>query len=186
MRAIQHSDQGKPNRVRVLVRGKPGAFQRGQLLPFQTEIIEITKHNVVDIEAFIVEELKSAFLFQGADKDSRRRKRMVEERLLARCNNCYLTIQQDIRRVKDIFVSGGTTEELNRALHESNSDPQELVLSNNRTLEALLKPPEIEGINELLIWTVAANGYMYLLYHFYSGLPYYSRSRESYYLSLRT
>jgi hypothetical protein len=104
-----------------------------------------------------VEELKRAGIFQGADEDSQRRKRMVEERLWARSNNSYLTIQQDLRKVEEIIASGGTEEELNRVLHESSTDPQVLVRSEIERLEAMLKPREIQEINELLIWNAARN-----------------------------
>lgn len=155
LRAIQQGDKGRSNRVRVLVSGQPGAFQGVQLL-FRMETIDIIKYNEVDIKAFIVEELKRAALFQGADEDSRRRRRMVEERLLTRSNHSYVTIQQDLRKIKEIIVSGGTEEELNRALHESSTDPRGLVRSDLERMEAMLKPREIEEINEILIWAVAA------------------------------
>jgi hypothetical protein len=134
-----------------------------QLLSSPTRTIDITKYNEVDIKAFIVEELKRAALFQGADKDSQRLKRMVEERLLARSNNSYLTIQQDLRRVQEIVTSDGAEEDLKWALRESSTDPQELVQSDIEALEALLKPREIEEINELLIWAVAGGVSMNLV-----------------------
>jgi hypothetical protein len=86
MRAIQQRDQGKSSRVRVLLSGEPGTFQGVQPFSSPTRTIDITKHNKVDVKAFIVEELKRVGIFQGADEDSQRRKRMVEERLWARSN----------------------------------------------------------------------------------------------------
>ncbi|EAW19769.1 uncharacterized protein NFIA_093890 [Aspergillus fischeri NRRL 181] len=157
MRAIQQRDQGTPSRVRVLVSGEPGTFQGVQLFTSPTKTIDITKHNKADIKAFIVEELKRTGIFQGADEDSQRRKRMVEERLWARSNNSYLTIQQDLRKVEEIITSGGTEEELNRVLHESSTDPQVLVRAEIEGLEAMLKAREIEEINELLIWAVVGD-----------------------------
>jgi hypothetical protein len=157
MRAIQQSDQGRANRGRVLVSGEPAAFQRVQLLSSPAKTIDITKYNEFDIKAFIVKVLKRAALFQGPDKESRRLKKMVEERLLARSNNSYSTIQQDLRKVQEIVNSGGTEEELNRALHETSTDPRVLVRSDIEGLEAVLKPREIEEINELLIWAVAGD-----------------------------
>jgi predicted ATPase len=152
LRAIQQSNQSRSNRVRVLVSGEPGAF-RGvqQLLSSPAKTIDITKYNKIDIKAFLVGELKRAGIFQSADEDSLRRKRMVEERLLARSNNSYATIQQDLRKVEEIIASGGTEEELNRVLHESITDPQVLMRSEIEGFEAVLKPREIEEINELLI-----------------------------------
>jgi tetratricopeptide (TPR) repeat protein len=162
MRAIQQRDQGKSSRVRVLLSGEPGTFQGVQPFSSPTRTIDITKYNKADIKAFIVEELKRAGIFQGADEDSQRRKRMVEERLWARSNNSYLTIQQDLRKVEEIIASGGTEEELNRVLHESSTDPQVLVRSEIEGLEAMLKAREIEEINELLIWAVAGDECMTL------------------------
>ncbi|PKX89971.1 uncharacterized protein P174DRAFT_454144 [Aspergillus novofumigatus IBT 16806] len=162
MRAIQQRDQTKSSRVRVLVSGEPGTFQGTQLFSSPTKTIDITKHNKADIKAFIAEELKRTGIFQGADQDSQRRKRMVEERLWARSNNSYLTIQQDLRKIDEIIASGGTEEELNRVLHESSTDPQVLVRSEIEGLEAMLKAREIEEINELLIWAVAGDEWMTL------------------------
>ncbi|GFF37990.1 hypothetical protein IFM61606_02152 [Aspergillus udagawae] len=163
LKAIQQSDQSRSNRVRVLLSGEPGAF-RGvqQLVSSPAKTIDITKYNKIDIHAFLVGELKRACIFQGADEDSQRRRRMVEERLLARSNNSYATIQQDLRKVEEIIASGGTEEELNRVLHESITDPQVLIRSEIEGLEAVLKPREIEEINELLIWAVAADVMMIL------------------------
>ncbi|KEY82955.1 hypothetical protein BA78_4269 [Aspergillus fumigatus] len=144
LRAIQQRDQGMPSRVRVLT-------------------IDITKHNKPDIKAFIVEELKRKGIFQGADEDSQRRKTMVEERLWVRSNNSYLTIQQDLRKVEEIITSGGTEEELHRVLHESSTDPKELVRAEIEGLEAMLKAREIEEINELLIWVIASDESMLLV-----------------------
>ncbi|KAL2866508.1 uncharacterized protein BJX67DRAFT_129640 [Aspergillus lucknowensis] len=157
--AIGDSSEGKSRHVRVLVTGEPEAFQEGKLSSSLMKTIDVTKHNKVDVEAFIVEELKRAELFQAADEDSQRLKTMVEERLLERSNNSYSTVQQDLRKVKEIIASGGTEEELCRALQESSTDPQALVRSDLETLEAALKPREIEEINELLIWAVAGHGY---------------------------
>ncbi|KAJ5583262.1 hypothetical protein N7535_001882 [Penicillium sp. DV-2018c] len=136
LRAIQPSDEARSSHVRLLVSGEPSAFQKG--------------------------ELKGAALFQGADEDSRRRRRMVEERLLTRSNHSYATIQQDLRKVQAIIASGGTEEELNQALHESDTDPRELVRSDLKTMEAMLKPREIDEINEILIWAVAAESFLTL------------------------
>ncbi|KAH1482939.1 hypothetical protein KXX06_004934, partial [Aspergillus fumigatus] len=144
LRAIQQRDQGMPSRVRVLT-------------------IDITKHNKPDIKAFIVEELKRKGIFQGADEDSQRRKTMVEERLWVRSNNSYLTIQQDLRKVEEIITSGGTEEELHRVLHESSTDPKELVRAEIEGLEAMLKAREIEEINELLVWVIASDKSMLLV-----------------------
>jgi hypothetical protein len=163
MRAIQQTDQGSSNRIRVLVSGEPGAFHGIHFLRSPTKTIDVTKYNEVDIKAFIVEALKSAVIFQGADKDSQRRKRMVEERLLARSSNSYLKIQQDLRKIEEIIASGGTEEELNQVLHESNTDPRVLIRSDLEALEAVLKPREIDEINELLIWTVAGGDSMHLV-----------------------
>ncbi|KAH1358030.1 hypothetical protein KXX46_002536 [Aspergillus fumigatus] len=144
LRAIQQRDQGMPSRVRVLT-------------------IDITKHNKPDIKAFIVEELKRKGIFQGADEDSQRRKTMVEERLWVRSNNSYLTIQQDLRKVEEIITSGGTEEELHRVLHESSTDPKELVRAEIEGLEAMLKAREIEETNELLVWVIASDKSMLLV-----------------------
>ncbi|KAM0122555.1 hypothetical protein ACP6JC_000622 [Aspergillus fumigatus] len=144
LRAIQQRDQGMPSRVRVLT-------------------IDITKHNKPDIKAFIVEELKRKGIFQGADEDSQRRKTTVEERLWVRSNNSYLTIQQDLRKVEEIITSGGTEEELHRVLHESSTDPKELVRAEIEGLEAMLKAREIEEINELLVWVIASDKSMLLV-----------------------
>ncbi|KAL3409636.1 hypothetical protein V8F44DRAFT_656682 [Aspergillus fumigatus] len=140
LRAIQQRDQGMPSRT-----------------------IDITKHNKPDIKAFIVEELKRKGIFQGADEDSQRRKTTVEERLWVRSNNSYLTIQQDLRKVEEIITSGGTEEELHRVLHESSTDPKELVRAEIEGLEAMLKAREIEEINELLVWVIASDKSMLLV-----------------------
>ncbi|KAL5332597.1 hypothetical protein BJX70DRAFT_407212 [Aspergillus crustosus] len=157
--AIEQTGQGKSDHVRVLVTGEPSAFQDGRLSSSSVQSIEITQFNEVDIKAFIVEELKRATVFQGADEDSQRRQKMVEERLIKRSGNSYSTVQHDLRKVREIIASGGTEEELNRALQESSTDPDALVRSDLETLEAVRKPREIEEINELLIWTVAGHGY---------------------------
>ncbi|KAF4170656.1 hypothetical protein CNMCM8694_004505 [Aspergillus lentulus] len=162
IRAIQQRDQGKSSRVRVLLSGEPGTLKGAQLFSSPTKTIDITRYNKADIKAFIVEELKRAGIFQGADEDSQRRKRLVEERLWARSNNSYLTVQQDLRKIEEIIASGGTEEELNRVLHESSTDPQVLVRSEIEGLEAMLKAREIEEINELLIWAVAGDEWMIL------------------------
>ncbi|PLN80582.1 hypothetical protein BDW42DRAFT_201246 [Aspergillus taichungensis] len=162
MRAIQEGKQDGSNRVRVLISCEPGAFKRDQLLSSRTKTINITTYNEADVKAFIMEELKRERLFQGTDEDSQRRKRMVEERLLARSDNIYSTIQQDMRKVKDIVESGGTEEELSRILNESITDPQHQVRLDIETMETTLKPREIEEINELLIWAVAADQDMLL------------------------
>ncbi|GES59542.1 eukaryotic translation initiation factor 3 subunit A [Aspergillus terreus] len=161
-RAIQQGDEDRSYRVRVLLSGESEAFQGVQLLSSRMKTIEIANYNEVDIKAFIVQELKKANLFQGADKDSRRRRRMVEEQLLARSNHSYARIQQDLRQVKEIIASGGTEEELNRALHESSTDPRELVRSELKKMEATLKPREIEEIKEILVWVVAAGSFITL------------------------
>ncbi|KAL2829491.1 hypothetical protein BDW59DRAFT_159079 [Aspergillus cavernicola] len=165
--AIQHNlvrdgEQEKSNRLRILVSGEPAAFQEGSLSSSSTKTIDIAKYNEGDIKAFIVQELQKADLFQGGDDDSQRRKNMVEERLIKRSNNLYSTVQQDLSKIKEIIASSGTEEELNRALQESSTDPKALVRSDIETLEALLKPREIEEINELLIWAVAGPVYLYL------------------------
>lgn len=110
-----------------------------------------------------MEELKRKGIFQGADEDSQRRKTMVEERLWVRSNNSYLTIQQDLRKVEEIITSGGTEEELHRVLHESSTDPKELVRAEIEGLEAMLKAREIEEINELLVWVIASDKSMLLV-----------------------
>lgn len=162
IRAIQEVKQDGFSRVRVLISCEPGVFKRDQLLSSRIKTIDITTYNEVDVKAFIKEELKRESLFQGADEDSQRRRRMVEELLLARSDNTYSTIQQDMRKVKDIVVSGGTEEELSRVLHESSTDPQHQVRLDIETLEATLKPREIEEINELMVWVVAADRDMLL------------------------
>lgn len=162
MKAIQDSKQSGSNRVRVLISCEPGAFKRDELLSSRTKTIDVTAFNEADVKAFITEELKRERLFQGADEDSQRRKRMVENRLLARSENIYSTIQQDMRKVKDIVESGGTEEELSRVLNESSTDPQHQVGLDIETMEATLKPREIEEINELLVWVVAADQDMLL------------------------
>lgn len=88
---------------------------------------------------------------------------MVEERLWVRSNNSYLTIQQDLRKVEEIITSGGTEEELHRVLHESSTDPKELVRAEIEGLEAMLKAREIEEINELLVWVIASDKSMLLV-----------------------
>lgn len=150
----------KRNHVRILVSGEPAAFQEGKLSSSSTKTIDITKYNEVDIKAFIVEELRKADLFQGEDGDSQRQKNMVEERLIKRSNNLYSAVQQDLGKIKEIIASSGTEEELNRALQESSTDPKAVVRSDLETLEAVLKPREIEEINELLIWAVAGPVYL--------------------------
>lgn len=162
LRVIHQRNQDKSDRVRVLVSGEPGAFHGIQGLSSLAKTIEITNYNGLDIKAFIVEELKRVGIFQGTDKDSQRRKKMVEERLFVRCNNTYSTIQQDLRQVEEVIASGGTEEELNRLLHESSTDPRVLVRSDIEALEATLKPREIEEINELLMWLVAGDESMTL------------------------
>lgn len=157
--AIEQTSPSKSDHVRVLVTGEPSAFQEGRLSSSLMQTIEITQFNEVDIKAFIVEELKTATVFQGADEDSQRRKRIVEERLIKRSGNSYSTVQHDLRKVREIIASGGTEEELNRALQESSTDPDALVRSDLETLEAVLKPREIEEINELLVWAVAGHGF---------------------------
>ncbi|KAL4787635.1 hypothetical protein BJX76DRAFT_302251 [Aspergillus varians] len=159
---VVNSEEDKSNRVRILLGGKPSAFQEGKLSSASIKRIDVTRNNDVDINAFIVEELKKADLFQGEDEDSQRRKKMVEERLMKRSHNCYSTIQQDLGKIKDVIASSGTEEDLNRVLQESSTDPEALVRSELQTLEAVLKPREIDEINELLTWVVVGNGYFLL------------------------
>lgn len=155
---LPNSEDGKSNRVRILVSVEPPMLAKSKLSSDSTQCIDITQHNHDDIQAFIVEELKKADLFQGKDDDSQRRKNMAEERLMKRSNNCYTTVQQDLSKIKEIIASSGTEDELNRVLQDASSDPIDLVRSDLETLQAVLKPREIEEINELLIWAVAGSG----------------------------
>ncbi|KAL4939882.1 hypothetical protein BDV06DRAFT_230783 [Aspergillus oleicola] len=155
---LANPEDGKSSRVRVLVSVEPSMLKQSKLSSTSTKCIDITHYNHDDIQAFIVEELKKSDLFQGNDEDSQRRKKMAEERLMKRSNNCYITVQQDLSKIREIIASGGTEDELNRVLQDSSSDPTDLVRSDLETLEAVLKPREIEEINELLIWAVAGSG----------------------------
>ncbi|KAL3481741.1 hypothetical protein BJX99DRAFT_253268 [Aspergillus californicus] len=156
-RVVGSSDDGKSHRVRILISVEPSMLKKSKLSD-NAPSIDVTKHNHDDIQVFITEKLDEAHLFQGADEDSQRRRKMTEERLMKRSNNCYITVQQDLSKIKEIIDSGGTEDELNRVLQDSSSDPTDLVRSELETLEAMLKPREIDEINELLIWAVAGSG----------------------------
>ncbi|KAL4770186.1 hypothetical protein BDW60DRAFT_224417 [Aspergillus nidulans var. acristatus] len=151
------SEEDKSNPVRMLISCERSVFQDEWLNSVSAMCIDITQYNAEDISAFIVEDLKRADLFQGHDQDSQRRRKMVEDRLLKRSNNCYTTVQQDLGKIKAIVASSGTEEELNRVLQESSTDPKAVVRSELETLESVLNPREIEEVNELLIWIVAGN-----------------------------
>ncbi|KAH8696577.1 hypothetical protein BGW36DRAFT_381275 [Talaromyces proteolyticus] len=164
MLALQYkpllSAEDNDNRVRILASGEPKSFlpDSADVKPVPT--IDITQYNSDDIRIFIGNELRKADLFQGEDEDSKRLSETVQERLLTRSNSSYLTVRQDLEKVKEISSSGGTEEELNQVLLESSADVKELVRSDIETLETVLKPREIEEINQLLIWVVA--GYAWL------------------------
>jgi DNA replication protein DnaC len=160
MEAVRHkpvvdSAEDKGSRVRILASGEREAFQLGG---FDLQIhpnIDITEHNTDDIGVFIEQEFKKAGVFQGEDEDALQLKEKFKRRLLVRSNNRYSTVRQDLEKIKEISGSAGTEEELSRVLPESIADPKELVASDIEALEAVLKPREIEEVNELLIWTVA-------------------------------
>jgi hypothetical protein len=156
---IDSNEEEKDIRLRILVTGEPDAFQSGNLDVTEIPTIDITQYNKDDISLFIEKELQNMDLFQGEDEDSKRLKNTVEQRLLERSNNSYFTVRQDLEKVKDISTSSGTEEELNRILQESNAGLEELVRSDIEALEAILKPREIDEVNELLIWVVAGAVY---------------------------
>lgn len=155
---IADSEDRKSSRVRILVSVDPPTLEKSKLSSASTQCIDITQYNHDDVQAFIVEELTKADLFQGTDEDSQRRRTMTEERLMKRSNNCYTAVKQDLSKIKEIIASGGTEDELKRVLQDTSSDPTDLVRSDIEALEAVLKPREIEEINELLIWTVVGSG----------------------------
>ncbi|KAL5341328.1 hypothetical protein BJX70DRAFT_386870 [Aspergillus crustosus] len=141
-RLMEAIDQeGRSNPVRILLSLEPATVKEGRLGSTSRRCVVITQRNEVDIERFINEELQKAHLFQGDDEDSQRQRCMVEERLLLkRSSKCFLTVLQDLRKIKEIISSGGI---------------EDLVCSNVEILEAVLKPREIDELNELLICIVA-------------------------------
>ncbi|KAL4924278.1 tetratricopeptide repeat protein [Aspergillus undulatus] len=148
------AEEDKASPLRILLSGEHSSFENYWLTLVSAKAIDITQFNTSDITAFIVEELKIADLFQGEDQDSLRRRKIVEERLLKRSNNCYATVQQDLGKIKAIVASSGTEEELNRVLQESSTDPEAVVRSELETLGTVLNPREIEEVNELLMWAI--------------------------------
>ncbi|KAL4874879.1 hypothetical protein BJY04DRAFT_224575 [Aspergillus karnatakaensis] len=155
-RLVEAIEGGWSNRVRVLLGVEPSTLRVGRFGSVTQECINVTSHNNADIERFIEDELEKAEVFQGSDEDSRRRRKMVQERLTKRSNNCFSTVQQDLRKINDIIATGGTEDELNQVLRESSLNPKDLARSDIEILEATLKPREIEEVAELLTWVVAA------------------------------
>ncbi|CRG88372.1 Eukaryotic translation initiation factor 3 subunit A [Talaromyces islandicus] len=153
--AIGSAEEEKSLRVRILITGEPDTFQSGNLDVTVIPTIDITQHNRDDIALFIEKELQNTDLFQGDDEDSKRLKNTVQERLLERSNNSYFTVRKDLENIKEISNSSGTEEELNRFLQESNAGLEELVRLDIESLEATLRPREIDEVNELLVWIVA-------------------------------
>jgi hypothetical protein len=156
---VDSAEEEKSFRVRILVTGEPNAFQSGNLDVTAIPTIDITEYNKDDIVLFIEKELQNMDLFQGDDEDSKRLNNTVQERLLERSNNSYYTVRKDLENVKGISTSSGTEEELNKFLQESNAGLEELVRSDIESLEAILRPREIDEVNELLVWIVA--GFVY-------------------------
>lgn len=153
------SEEEKSARVRILITGEPNAFQSGNIDVTAIPTIDITEYNKDDIVLFIEKELQNMDLFQGEDEDSKRLKSTVQERLLDRSSNSYFTVRKDLEKVKDISTSSGTEEELTRFLKESNAGLEELVRLDIEALETILRPREIDELNELLVWVVAGSVY---------------------------
>ncbi|KAL4935527.1 hypothetical protein BDV06DRAFT_217363 [Aspergillus oleicola] len=148
-----NSEDGKSNGVRVLLCVDSSHKSNLKLRYASAKSLDITQHNMGDIDLFIAKELRNVFSEQ--DDDSQRRRKKIQARVLERLTNSYTRAQQDLAKIKEIIDSSGTEEDLNKVLQGSTSDPKTRVQSDITALEAVLKPKEVEEINELLIWVIA-------------------------------
>ncbi|KAJ5555171.1 hypothetical protein N7461_003641 [Penicillium sp. DV-2018c] len=61
-------------------------------------------------------------------------------------------VEMDFRKVKVIIASGGTEEELSQALHESDTDPRELVDPYRQSALSFRPQSRVEGLLCRCLW----------------------------------
>ncbi|KAF9888811.1 hypothetical protein FE257_008180 [Aspergillus nanangensis] len=148
----------KSGRVRILLSGQDKAFEGGEIDVDSMPTIDIANENGPDISAFIEKSMEDASLLQDKDDNTEHIRNTVQEKLLDRSNGSYLNVRTDIGKIEEIINSNGSEEDLNKMLQESSRDLELMVRSDIATLEAVLKPNEIDEVNELLVWTVVGVG----------------------------
>jgi hypothetical protein len=116
--------------------------------------IDIGTYNEGDIRLYIASELKRRELLQGSDEKSRNLRGSMQERLPTLGD--FYKVEAVLSRMSDGVEQGFTFEELTVTLEEGFRDPKTIAENEVKLLRTKLNSREIDELNELLVWTMAA------------------------------
>jgi hypothetical protein len=116
--------------------------------------IDIGAYNEGDIRLYIASELKRRELLQGSDEKSRNLRESMLERLPTLGD--FYKVEAVLSRIGDGVEQGFTFEELTVTLEEGFRDPKTIAENEVKLLRTKLNSREIDELNELLLWTMAA------------------------------